>query len=798
MSKKILNFAFLKQKKTKEMKTPFRIITLFVSMFFLTNLNAQVVSIVPQPQKLEIKSGSQVFNFSAQKTKIFAPKDCATAQILAESLQNYYPDREGVQVKDDKLRQNMDESIIFVLTSLRNLGEEGYIMDVNNRRITIEANTETGFFYALQTLWQLIGTDFYLNQYNDNYKAINGYKKQIPALHIEDYPRFNYRGKHLDCARHFFDAKYIKKYIDLLALHKINVFHWHLTDDQGWRLEIKKYPKLQQIAAYRNGTLIGHYSDRPESEHIYDTIRYGGYYTQEEVKQIVQYAKDRHITIIPEIELPGHAQAALAAYPEYSCTGGPIEVCKTWGVLNDVFCPKEETFKFLEDVLDEVMALFPSEYIHIGGDECPTVRWKECKSCQALMKKKGWKSEDSIQGYFTKRIEDYLAKHGRRIIGWDEILEKGVRPTATILSWQGEQGGINAAKQGNDAIMAASAYLYFNFYQGVAQGEPVSFGGFTPLKKTYLFEPVSSVLTEEEGKHIIGMQACTWTEYIGSTDLLEYNDMPRLAAMSERSWSNKEVKDYDDFVKRLDNLLSIYEDAGFNYSKSHYSVQINSTSKDGKIDVAMFSALRNGDIYYTINGDKPTQNSTKYTKPFTIKDDATIQAIVYKGDKIYSPFFKATYHINKATGKKYIIPNVNPQYNAGGGYALTDGIRGNKKSYDAWVGTYGKDFCPILDMEKETQINNININFLDEQGSWIFLPEYVKFYVSNDGDHWKEVSGVQKQDVKDNPKVVNYSVSCNEKARYIKIFAKSIGNCPKGHSGEGYPSHLFGDEIEVK
>ncbi|MBO6117086.1 MAG: family 20 glycosylhydrolase [Bacteroidales bacterium] len=765
---------------------------------YISGVYAQGISVIPQPYKLEMKNNGQVFKFKAEKTRIFAPKNCQTAQILSESLQKYYPDREGVQLKTEDMHLNTEESIVFILTGMRNLGNEGYIIDVNQRRITIEANEETGFFYALQTLWQLIGTDFYLNGYNPDFTAVPNYTKDIPSCRIEDLPRFSYRGKHLDCSRHFWSAEYVKKYIDLLAFHKLNVFHWHLTDDQGWRLEIKKYPKLQEVAAYRSGTLIGHYSDRPESEHIYDTIRYGGYYTQQEVKDIVQYAKDRHITIIPEIELPGHAMAALAAYPELSCKGEGIEVCKTWGVLDDVFCPKEKTFKFLEDVMDEVMALFPSQYIHIGGDECPTVRWKECPDCQKLMKEKGWTDENQIQAYFTTRMEDYLNKHGRKIIGWDEILEKGVRPTATILSWQGEQGGINAAKQGNDAIMAASAYLYFNFYQGIASTEPLSFGGFTPLKKTYLFEPVAEELTAEQARHIIGMQACTWTEYIGDTQLLEYNDLPRLAALSERAWSQKDVRDYEDFVKRLDNVLSIYDDAGYNYSKSHYAVQVNSKSGKNGIEVSLSSALQGGEIFYTLNGGVPNENSTKYTKPFTVKSDAVLQAVAYKNHKISSPLFKGEYHINKATGKTYQMQDVNPQYNAGGGYALTDGIRGNKKSYDAWVGTYGKDFAPVVDMEKSTQINSISINFLDEEGSWIFLPKEVKFYVSDDNKDWKEIPGVIKQDAENNPKVVNYSVLCNEKARYVKVLGVTIGNCPEGHSGAGYPSHMFGDEIEIK
>ncbi len=761
-------------------------------------VQAQSVEIIPQPTKVDIRKNAQGFTFSAEKTKVFAPDNCETARIFNESLQAYYPQREDVQRKDDKMAQNLDGSIIFINTAMKNLGSEGYIIDVNSRRITIEANEETGFFYALQTLWQLIGEDFYLNQYNEDFVPVVGYVKQIPSCKIEDYPRFSYRGKHLDCARHFWDANYIKKYIDLLAFHKLNTFHWHLTDDQGWRIEIKKYPKLQSVAAYRNGTLIGHYSDRPESEHIYDTIRYGGYYTQEQIKDIVAYAKKRHITIIPEIELPGHAQAALAAYPEFSCRNVPIEVCKTWGVLDDVFCPKEETFKFLEDVLDEVMALFPSEYIHIGGDECPTVRWKECDYCQNLMKEKGFKNENDIQAYFTTRIEDYLNKHGRKIIGWDEILEKGVRQSATILSWQGEQGAINAAKRGNNAIMAASAYLYFNFYQGIAASEPVSFGGFTPLKKTYTFDPVSDVLTQEESKHILGMQACTWTEYIDNTTLLEYNDMPRLAALSERAWSKKEVRDYDDFVNRLDNVLKIYEHAGFNYSKSHFAVSVQSESKKNGIELSLSSKLRNGTIYYTLDGSTPNENSKKYTKPFIIKNDVVLQAVVYKDGKKFSPLLKTNYHINKATGKKYEMSDINPQYSSTGKYPLTDGVCGNKKSYDSWVGTYGKDYNVVLDLEKPTEINSIGINFMDEQGSWIFLPEEVKMYVSNDKQSWQQVSNVEQTRLKDNASVVNYKANCKQKARYVKILGVSIGNCPEGHSGAGYPAHTFADEIEVR
>ena len=726
------------------------------------------------------------------------PEGCKTAEYLYEIMDQTCSNVNPPEVRDVFARQNIDNSIIFILTGLKNLGKEGYIIDVNQRRITIEANEEAGFFYAVQTLMQMIGYNFALLTNRNTPIKYDAIISTVNACHIEDYPRFKYRGKHLDCARHFFTAEYIKRYIDLLAFHKINTFHWHLTDDQGWRIEIKKYPLLTQKGAYRNGTLIGHYSDRKESEHIYDTLRYGGFYTQDEIKEIVAYAASRHITVIPEIELPGHAQAALSAYPEYSCRMQPIEVCKTWGVMEDVFCCKEETFEFLQGVLDEVVQLFPSQYIHIGGDECPTVRWQQCPRCKATMQEKGLTDVNQIQRYFTERIENYLASKSRKIIGWDEILEKGVNKSATILSWQGEQGGINAAKQGNDAIMAPSAYLYFNFYQGAAATEPLSFGGFTPLKKTYLYEPVPSVLDKEQAKHIIGMQACTWTEYITDNELLEYNDLPRLAAMSERAWSKKQVNNYEDFVMRLERLIQCYERADLNYSSSHYAVQVNSTSKKSGIQIELSSALSDGKIYYRLDGKTPDLNSTEYKKPFTIKNDVVLTAFAFKDTLHHSPVLKTEYHINKATGRKYEMKDINPQYNGGGAYPLTDGIQGNKKSYDSWVGTLGKDYDVTLDLESATEINQISINFLDEQGSWIFLPEDVQFYVSDDKKTWKPLPQTVKSQVTDKENVFNYSVACKEKARYVKIHAKTIGNCPQHHPGAGYPSHMFGDEIIIK
>lgn len=772
-----------------------------ISALVLSVVKAQnKINIIPQPVETIEKDG--VFKFNLPNVRVFINEGDSIsneAEFLTELFTTYCDTYEHpLYVSRKNSHVNLDNSIILSLTNNEKLGTEGYVLDISPRRILINANTSTGIFYGIETFLQILQTDFQ----TPNIKYTH-FEKELPCVKITDYPRFAYRGKHLDCSRHFFSVDFIKRYLNLLAFHKINTFHWHLTDDQGWRIEIKKYPLLTEKGSIRKGTLIGHYSDSPESEHKFDNIEYGGYYTQEDVKEIVEYARQRHINIIPEIEIPGHASAAMSAYPEFSCRGEQEDVICTWGVFENVMCSKESTFKFIEDVLDEVCSLFPSEYIHIGGDECPTTRWAECPNCKANMQRLGL-SLDKFQGYFTQRVEDYLKTKGRKIIGWDEILDKGVDKDATILSWQGEQGGINAAQQGNYAIMVPSAYLYFNFYQGVAATEPLSFGGFTPLKKVYTYEPVADVLKRSKAaKYIMGMQACTWTEYIQNSDLLEYNDFPRLAAMSERAWSKEDVKDYDDFVNRLNTLLTCYDNMRVNYSKSHFAVTTTSERKKNKIVLSLSSPLKDGTIYYTLDGTEPSTSSKIYKRPISLDKNTTLKAFAYKDSKHFSPILSAEYHINKATGKTYQMKNINPQYNGGTAYALTDGLTGNKKSYDRWVGTLGKDYEVILDLEQKTEINSVSINFLDEEGSWIFLPESVTVYVSNDNKAWMQIGVLDSHNVEDNPKVVNYKStftgtdSLKGKYRYVKIFAKSIGMCPDNHPGKGYPAHTFADEIEI-
>lgn len=421
-----------------------------------------------------------------------------------------------------------------------------YAVIILPNQIQIQSNTDKGRFYAINTLFQLF--NFYET------------KGEIPCMEITDSPKFQWRGMHLDVTRHFFTVDEVKKYIDYLAMYKFNTFHWHLTDDQGWRIEIKKYPKLTEIGAWRNGSMIGKYSDN-----TFDDKRYGGFYTQEQIKEVVKYAAERHITVVPEIEMPGHAVAAIASYPELGCTGKQIEVEKKWGVFEDVFCPKPETFTFLENVLAEVMPLFPSEYIHIGGDECPKENWKKCAHCQNLIKEKGLKDEHELQSYFIQKIEKFVNAHGKKIIGWDEILEGGLAPNAAVMSWRGTEGGIAAAQQKHYVVMSPGEFCYFDHYQNNPATEPIAFGGYTSAEKVYSFNPVPEKLNDDEKKYILGAQANLWSEYILDFKQVEYMIFPRMMALSEVLWGTN--LDFNDFKLRFQKNAETLDKMKVNYNK---------------------------------------------------------------------------------------------------------------------------------------------------------------------------------------------------------------------------------------
>ena len=560
-------------------------LALVVSFLFLAcnnpnkyHLNATSdYQIIPQPVSLEMQSGRFSVNSS---TKVSAASDLENeGEYLADMFSHITNSTIKFETgSSGNIELKLDDTIE---------NDEGYEVSVSYDKIVISGKTAKGVFYGIQTLRQLMPAS--IAPQTD---------LTIPAVTIKDNPRFAYRGMHLDVARHMFPVAFIKKYIDLIAMHKMNTFHWHLTEDQGWRIEIKKYPKLTEIGSKRYGTIIGHHPGTGNDE-----TAYGGFYTQEEVKDIVKYATERHITVIPEIELPGHASAAIAAYPFLSCfpeeptivtnnmgskagkeaqaNGTPKIVQETWGVFDDVFCAgNEETFQFLEDVLEEIIPLFPSVYIHIGGDECPKANWKRCPNCQKRMKDNNLADEHELQSYFIQRIEKYLNAKGKKIIGWDEILEGGLAPNATVMSWRGEKGGIEAAKQQHDVIMTPGHSCYFDHYQTEDKAnEPLAIGGKTTVADVYAYDPTPKELTDAENKYILGAQANVWTEYMKTSEYVEYMILPRMTALSEVVWSSKENRDFEDFKSRLNTMKNRYDAMGLNYAKHVFETKNDSIQK---------------------------------------------------------------------------------------------------------------------------------------------------------------------------------------------------------------------------
>jgi hexosaminidase len=532
---------------------------LFICFFLLLciKLRCQPVAIpalIPIPESVETHTGHFVFS---PNTKIVCSYENQMSDVnwFNDYLEKYYGYKLGVLSKAPE----KENYILLYYPDFEGGWKENYHLDISSNKIQILAEGNgAGFFYAFQTLAQLIPV-----QEMRSPKAAPANTFQLPCLSIKDKPKFSWRGMHLDVCRHFFPVSFIKRYLDLMAQYKFNTFHWHLTEDQGWRIEIKKYPLLTGKGAWRNGTMIGKYSNKK-----YDTIRYGGYYSQEEIKDIVSYASKLHITVVPEIEMPGHSQAAVAAYPWLSCRGQQLEVAKGWGVFEDVYCSKDSVLHFIQDVLDEVLQLFPGKYIHIGGDECPKTRWKECPNCQARIKNENLKDEHELQSWFITRIEKYLNSKGRNIIGWDEILEGGLAPNAAVMSWRGTEGGIAAAKLKHEVVMSPGKPCYFDHYQAKDKTkEPLAIGGFNPVDSVYRYEPVPKALKEDEQKYILGAQGNVWTEYILNEKQVEYMAVPRMCALAEVLWSPKEKRNLNDFRKRLKENSKKLDRQNVNYAK---------------------------------------------------------------------------------------------------------------------------------------------------------------------------------------------------------------------------------------
>ncbi|MBI5807556.1 MAG: family 20 glycosylhydrolase [Ignavibacteriales bacterium] len=592
---------------------------LLVFAFSFLNLSAEEnISVVPKPLKVEYEKGSFTFS-SATKIWIDPGKEM-------EQLGNYFAEtlnqQTGLKLSATwKMTREIPKSLIRIEFSKEIKNDEAYSLSIKPNAIKIKAKTGAGIFYAFQTIFQMMPL------------KTNGLTK-IPCVNIYDEPRFKWRGAHLDVCRHFFPIEFVKRYIDILSMYKLNTFHWHLTEDQGWRIEIKKYPKLTEIGAWRkdeNGN------------------KYGGFYTQDQIREVVNYAQKKYITIIPEIEMPGHSLAALASYPQYSCTGGPFEVGNLWGIIKDVYCAgNDSTFYFLQDILSEVMDLFPSKIIHIGGDEVPKIRWKECSKCQARIKSENLKDEHELQSYFIQRIEKFVNSKGRKIIGWDEILEGGLAPNALVMSWRGINGGIAAAKANHFAVMSPGTHCYFDHYQGL-QNEPKAIGGYTTLEKVYSYEPIPDALNEEESKFILGAQANVWTEYIETTDHVEYMLLPRLIALSEVVWSPKNSRNLEDFLNRMKYQYEFLISKKINFriptplpDESEILISKGSEIKFNK-------PIESSKIYFTVDGTEPTQNSILYSKPILINENVLINAKTFLSNGKTSPLSTVSFSIIDST-----------------------------------------------------------------------------------------------------------------------------------------------------
>lgn len=737
--------------------------------------------VIPLPQEV-ITSEGQPFKLSSA-TKVVYPEGNDLMARNAEFLGDYL----NLPVITST---SPNEKVIELALGLENDNKEAYRLEVTENKVIITGASEAGVFYGIQTLRKSI--------------PANDRKALLAPVTINDQPRFGYRGVMLDVARHFQPISFIKKYIDLLALHNINRFHWHLTEDQGWRIEIKQYPKLTELGSERKETVIG------KNTGEYDGKPHGGFYTQEEIKEIVAYAQERYIITIPEIDIPGHMLAALTGYPEYGCTGGPYEVATTWGVFDDVLCAgNEETYTFLENILTEVMEMFPSEYIHIGGDEVPKVRWEECLKCQAKIKELGLKDDDKhkkehyLQSYLTARIEKFLNENGRRMIGWDEILEGELAPNATVMSWRGMAGGIEAAQMGHDVIMTPNSYAYFDYYQtSFVEDEPFAIGGYLPVETVYSFDPTPESLTDEQKKHILGVQANMWTEYVATPEHVEYMLLPRMAAISEVQWTGAEKKNYDNFLKRLPQLTDLYDKMGYNYATHVYDVKalLEPNFQTNALDVE-FSTLGNSPIYYTLDGSEPTTSSIEYIGKFSIKEDAEIKAAAFSNGKISSKVFSEKVTIAESTFKPITLltkPSSTYEYN--GAPLLVDGLTGGGNFRSGrWIGFNGKGLVAVIDLLQPTKISEVNFNTNVSTGSWIFDAEEIIIESSDDEENFETLVSEKGLNVKDDQweEVVNHSFKVDATARYFKITIKPLSEMPEWHAGKGRGAYLFVDEIAL-
>ncbi|QOD60479.1 family 20 glycosylhydrolase [Polaribacter haliotis] len=744
------------------------------------------IQLIPKPAELNLEKGSFEFD---KNTKFVINNDeqIQASEILASKFKTVANwDLEAVKEAPSS------NYIQFILNN--NLEKEAYKLNVNNDVIKIEASNFSGFLYGVETIRQLLPAEI------ESDTTVDNITWEIPNITITDAPRFKWRGLMLDVSRHFFEKEYVLKTIDRLAYLKMNTLHLHLVDDQGWRIEIKKYPKLTEVGAWRvdqeNKPWDGRYTPK-----LGEKATYGGFYTQEDIKEIVAYAKRRGINVVPEIEMPAHVTSAIAAYPEFSCLEKPVTVPSggLWPIT-DIYCAgKDSTFEFLQDVLTEVMDLFPSKYIHVGGDEATKTNWKTCKDCQKRMKTEGLHDVEELQSYFIKRMERFISSKGRVLIGWDEILEGGLAPGATVMSWRGVKGGLEASEQGHDVVMSPGTHCYFDHYQGPMDTEPLAWGGFTPISKVYKFDPVVETMTEEQAKHVLGGQANVWAEHIPTTSQSEYMIFPRLTALSEVLWSPKKDRSWNEFTPRLKEMFKRYDFQGINYAKSAYTIstetQVNDTTN--VISVSLKNEFSDSDIRYVLNNASLDNEAIPYKEPIELKETTTIKTSVFKDDKPIGRVFEKTFNYHKAVGKKVTyLSKYSNSYKGAGANNMTNIIRGSKNFHDGqWQAWIGNDMEVVIDLEIPTEISKVSVGSTDNQGPGIYYPTKVEVLLSNDGKNFKR-AGVINRALKVNPNIelkdfiVNFK---SQKATFVKVIAKSVKKTPNGGG-----AWLFVDEIVVE
>ncbi len=762
-------------------------------LLFLLLLSSTVLAqsdnqynLIPFPARFIGQTGQ--FTLTPATRIIVAPGADAAVRSVAQTFSNQIKTSNSIALAVAPASPALAKGahIFFTLNKQINLGDEGYKLTVTPGRVLAEAATPKGLFYAAQTMRQLLPVS-------------SSAAATMPACAITDKPRFGYRGLMLDVGRHFMPVAFVKKFIDLMAMHKQNTFHWHLTDDQGWRIEIKKYPKLTQIGSKRAESIVGQYYENYPQQ--FDGKPVSGFYTQAEIKDVVRYAQSRFVTIIPEIELPGHAQAALAAYPELGCDPAKgYQVFTKWGVSDDVFCPSEKTFGFLQDVLTEVIALFPGKYIHIGGDECPKTAWKQSAFCQELIRKNKLKDEHELQSYFIRRMETFLNSKGRSIIGWDEILEGGLAPNATVMSWRGTEGGIAAAKQKHNVIMTPGGTCYIDKYQGNPATEPLAIGGYLPLDQVYAYEPMPTELAPAEQKYIMGVQGNLWTEYISTPEQVEYMVFPRAIALAEIGWMQAGPHNFEDFAQRLKNHLPRLKSV--NYAKRLFDITASTQpNEQGQIQVVLKKLDSDSRIFYTLNGKEPNESSTEYIGPITLTKTSTIRAISRTGESQTGGQLTQTFTLHKGKNKPYTYatttaPNADPKANK-----LTDGVRGDTpRSRREWVNFFSSDMDVTLDLGDVTSVTKVSLNFLKIILEKNFPPSSVEIALSKDGSDFKEAIAqpvtyelTGPWDIL--PVVADFKTA---RARYVRIRAKNAGVCPAGHPDAGQKTWFSTDEIVIE